>query len=420
LSTPEPCAISLFLVSSEAMAIAKKPKVLVGMSGGVDSSVSAALLLEQGYDVIGAFMKNWSGDAGGPSCSNAERVGEAFAECGWREERRDAMRVASRLGIPFVTLDFEKEYREKVVEDLFREFQAGRTPNPDVLCNKFIKFDLFVREADRLGCDFIATGHYARIERDSSPSAQNDNCKIRVGFDPNKDQTYFLWAMPPAVLPRVLFPVGGMLKPDVRKKARELKLATAEKKDSMGICFVGEVNMPAFLKARIKEDPGEIVTTDGKVVGTHEGVMFYTIGQRHGLNVGGGAPYYVVGKDTEKKQLIVSSQFHPALHQKELTAASCNWFHYSGQARRRCFFDEAGDESGPRKSNADGLVSNGLQVFRCSTRIRYRQPLAKCQVTVLEDGRAHVVFDEPQRAVTPGQSIVFYDGEEMLGGAIIE
>ena len=252
--------------------------------------------------------------------------------------------------------------------------------------------------------------------------------RIFAGSDPNKDQTYFLWAIPPAVLPRVLFPVGGMFKSDVRKKARELKLATAEKKESMGICFVGEVNIPAFLKTRIPEDPGEIVTTEGKVVGTHEGVAFYTIGQRHRLNVGGGTPYYVVGKHPEKKQLIVSSQFHPALHKKELTAASCNWFFHFGQDRRRCFSEEVGDESGPMESDAEGLANKVPQGFFCSARVRYRQPLVKCEVTMLNSGRVRVIFDEPQRAVTPGQSIVFYNGEsfdsaqdmEMLGGGIIE
>jgi tRNA-specific 2-thiouridylase len=321
------------------------------------------------------------------------------------------MRVASQLGIPFVTLDFEEQYRRDVVENMFREFQAGRTPNPDVMCNKFIKFDRFVKAADELGCEFVATGHYARIvschpersegshQLDSSPSAQNDNFQILMGSDPNKDQTYFLWAMPREVLSRVLFPIGHMLKPDVRKKARELGLSTAEKKDSTGICFVGEVDMREFLQERIPEDPGEIVTTEGKVVGEHSGVAFYTIGQRHGLNVGGGTPYYVVEKKPATKQLVVSSNFHPALFKRELTAIQCNWF--------RDF------PCPPFQGGLQGVT------FRCQARIRYRQPVAPCSVTI-RDGQAHVVFDDPQRAVTPGQSIVFYDGEEMLGGGIIE
>lgn len=355
------------------------PRVLLGMSGGVDSSLSAALLLEQGYEVIGAFMKNWSGGVEGPSCADPAKVGEEFAECDWRDERRDAMRVASQLGIPFITLDFEKEYRDLVVEYLFREYQAGRTPNPDVMCNKFVKFDLFVREADRLGCAFVATGHYARVERD----------RILKGTDPNKDQTYFLWAIPPAVLPRVLFPIGHLLKPEVRRMAAEQGIITAEKPDSTGICFVGEVDIKQFLKARIKDKPGNIVTTEGKIVGQHDGITFYTIGQRHGLNVGGGMPYYVVGKNIEKDELIVSSAFHPALFRSDLTAVQANWF----------------------RRPTDGA--------KVEARIRYRQPVASCTVTFVADG-LRVRFDEPQRAVTPGQSIVFYDGEEMLGGAIIE
>ncbi len=361
-------------------------KVLVGMSGGVDSSVAAALLLEQGYEVIGGFMKNWS-------------------NCEWRADRRDAMRVAAKLGIPLVSLDFEKEYRELVVDYLFREYAAGRTPNPDVMCNKFIKFDLFVREADRLGCGFVAMGHYARVEegaegaevRRGRRGAQRAE-RILVGTDPNKDQTYFLWAIPKDVLPRVLFPIGGMLKPEVRAKAHELGLATADKQDSTGICFVGEVDIRAFLKERIPEDPGEIVTTSGEVVGTHEGIAFYTIGQRHGLNVGGGTPFYVVGKDVGKKQLIVSSNFHPALFGKTVSAFQANWFRQ------------------PRVGD------------RILARVRYRQPLQPCVVTEFSPltkgglrgvNEIVVEFDEPVRAVTPGQSIVFYEGEEMLGGAII-
>lgn len=351
------------------MANARK-KVLVGMSGGVDSSVAAALLLEQGYEVIGAFMKNWS---------ETKCDGEV-KECGWRQERRDAMRVAAKLGIPFVTFDFEKQYRDQVVENLFQEYAAGRTPNPDVLCNKYVKFDLFVKEADKLGCEYVATGHYARAE----------GGRILAGTDPNKDQTYFLWAIQKEVLPRVLFPVGGMLKPDVREKARELGLPTAEKKDSTGICFVGEVDIRAFLKERIPEDPGEIVTTTGEVVGTHEGVAFYTIGQRHGLNVGGGTPYYVVDKKPETKQLIVSSNFHPKLFGKTVPAFQTNWF---------------------RRPSVGDLVS---------ARVRYRQPLQSCRIVSIDGDRVEAEFDEPVRAVTPGQSIVFYDGEEMLGGAIIQ
>lgn len=361
----------------------KKKKVLLGMSGGVDSSVSAVLLLQQGYEVIGAFMKNWSGDALGPRCSNPDETGEAFQECSWKEERRDAMRVAAQLGIPFVTFDFEETYRARVVENLFAEYAAGRTPNPDVLCNKFVKFDVFLKEADRLGCDVIATGHYARLLSDT------EGTHLLVGSDPNKDQSYFLWAVPPAALSRTLFPVGNLEKSEVRQIAREAGLSVAGKKDSMGICFVGEVEMKAFLKARIPEDPGDIVTTSGDVVGQHEGIAFYTIGQRHGLKVGGGMPYYVVGKDAEKKQLIVSSNFHPRLFQDEVFAEQTNWFH---------------------------LPTVGEEV---AVRVRYRQPLQKAQVIACSEAGVHLRFAEPIRAVTPGQSLVVYRGEELLGGGVI-
>lgn len=358
----------------------KKPKVLVGMSGGVDSSVAAALLVEEGYEVIGAFMKNWSGDVHGPECKDPEKVGEEYEECGWREERRDAMQVAAKLDIPFLTVDFEKEYRRDVVEYMFREFEEGRTPNPDIMCNKFVKFDLFMKEAEKLGCDYVATGHYARIE----------DGNILKGVDDNKDQTYFLWAIDPVVIPKVLFPIGGMEKPLVRKKAEELGLHVSDKKDSVGICFVGEVDIAEFIKARIPEDPGKIVTTSGEVIGEHKGIQFYTIGQRHGLGIGGGTPYYVVEKRPEAKELIVSSNFHPAMFRETLTAHSLNWF---------------------KKPEAP---------HECEARIRYRQDVQKCTIEKIEGDKVEVLFTEPQRAVTSGQSIVFYDGDEMIGGGIIE
>jgi len=357
------------------------------MSGGVDSSVSAALLLEKGYEVIGAFMKNWSEN---------ECDGPEFKECGWKTERRDAARVAAKLGIPFLTLDFEKEYRRDVIEYLFRESEAGRTPNPDVMCNKFIKFDRFVREADRLGCKFVATGHYARIGKSEIRNPKSEllttNYELRVlsGFDSNKDQTYFLWAIDKKILPRIIFPVGDMKKPEVRAKARELGLDVADKKDSVGICFVGEVAMREFLKTRIEDDPGKIVTTDGKIVGEHPGINFFTIGQRHGLNIGGGTPYYVVEKREKTKELVVTSNYHPSLYKNELDVEQINLF-------------------------VDVLPKN----IKCKSRIRYRQPLQSCAITFLPNKKAVVKFDKSQRAVTSGQSIVFYDGEVMLGGGVI-
>jgi tRNA-uridine 2-sulfurtransferase len=351
-----------------------KKKVLVGLSGGVDSSVAAALLVEQGYEVIGAFMKNWSGKI---TCGGEE------VECGWKDERRDAMRVAAALGIPFMTFDFEKEYREQVIETMFAEFERGRTPNPDILCNKFMKFDLFLRGAEKLGCDYVATGHYARVEH-------GEKNKILMGKDVNKDQTYFLWAIDPSVLGKVLFPIGDMDKSDVRAYAERMKLPVHDKKDSVGICFVGDVDIQEFLKERIPEDPGEIVTTEGKVVGKHHGVNFFTIGQRKGLGVAGG-PYYVVDKDLEKKRLIVSSQYSPKLYEKELAADQTNWF--------------CKPESLPHD---------------CLCRVRYRQEPVECTIDKIKDDKVRIAFKKEQRAITSGQSLVLYDGEEMIGGGVIE
>ncbi|MCX6714901.1 MAG: tRNA 2-thiouridine(34) synthase MnmA [Candidatus Uhrbacteria bacterium] len=365
-------------------------RVLLGMSGGVDSSVSAVLLLEAGYEVIGAFMKNWSGDVNGPEVKGTDRIGTSFEECGWKTERRDAMRVAAQLGIPFLTFDFEAEYRRDVVEYMFREFEAGRTPNPDVMCNRYMKFDLFLKEADKLGCEFIATGHYARTENPLLTKEGAGGGRILKGVDPNKDQTYFLWAINKAVIPRVLFPIGHLEKPAVREIAAKHNLEVATKKDSTGICFVGEVDMREFLKARMKEESGNVVTTDGKVIGKHIGINFYTIGQRHGLDIGGGDPYYVVEKRRETNEIVVGSNFHPALFKKELTASQLNWF------------------------------KDPVYPIVCEARLRHRQPVQKCLVTSGGEEQVHVVFNEPQRAVTPGQSIVFYIGDEMIGGGIID
>lgn len=381
--------ILLFLATFDSMPRMeeKKKKVLLGMSGGVDSSVSAVLLLEAGYEVIGAFMKNWS-------------------DCQWREDRRDAMRVAAKLGIEFHTLDFEKEYREKVVQNLFDEYAAGRTPNPDVLCNKYVKFDLFVKTADRLGCDYVATGHYARSGVGHLPtkfgtagspnlsedalSSSGDHCLIQAQ-DQNKDQTYFLWAMPREVLSRTLFPLGDLTKPEVREIARKHDLSVAEKKDSVGICFVGEVDIVEFLKQEIEPKPGPVVTTDGRVVGEHEGLAFFTIGQRHGLGVvGGGPPYYVVRKDAERNTLIVGTEVDPELFSEELTAGQLNW-----------------------------LAESPKESFDCLVRVRYRQDLQQARVELKEDN-VKVVFKESQRAITPGQSLVMYTEDGVvLGGGII-
>lgn len=363
--------------------MAKKPKVLLGMSGGVDSSVSAVLLLEQGYEVIGGFMKNWSDGASTPHNPLLER-GEAPEECSWRTERRDAMRVASQLGIEFYTFDFEEEYRKKVYEYMISEYKAGRTPNPDVLCNKYMKFDLFMREAEKLGCDFVATGHYARVVRD-----QDGMTHLLAGVDQNKDQSYFLCQLNQGQLRRVLFPIGELEKSQVREIAHKYNLVVADKKDSQGICFVGKVDMKDFLEARIQPHEGNIVTTDGKVIGQHHGFEFYTIGQRGGLGVGGGTPYYVVERKPETNEVIVAvGDEDPALFKSELHATNLtetvlgNFIKYRGQ--------------------------------KIQARIRYRQPLADCTF----DGKK-VVFDKPQRAVAPGQFIAFYVGDELIGSGII-
>jgi tRNA-specific 2-thiouridylase len=349
----------------------KKPCVLLGMSGGVDSSVSAILLLEQGYEVIGGFMKNWSDSLDDDECS-------------WRAERRDAMRVASQLGIEFHTFDFEAEYRKLVYEYMIDEYKAGRTPNPDVLCNKYMKFDLFMREADKLGCDLVATGHYARVTRDADGATH-----LLAGVDQNKDQSYFLCQLTQPQLKRVLFPIGELEKSEVRDIARKHELVVADKKDSQGICFVGKVDMQDFLEARIQPHEGNIVTTAGEIIGQHRGFEFYTIGQRGGLGIGGGTPYYVVERRPETNEVVVAiGDEDPALYKSKLRATNLtetiegNFAKYQGQP--------------------------------ISARIRYRQPLAKCTF----DG-SNVVFDEPQRAVAPGQFIAFYVNDELIGSGII-
>ena len=354
------------------------------MSGGVDSSVSAVLLLEQGYEVIGGFMKNWS-------------TTDEGEECEWRRERRDAMRVAGQLGLKFYTFDFEEQYRSKVYEYMIDEYKAGRTPNPDVLCNKYMKFDLFLKEADKLGCDFIATGHYARRTDDADGTAH-----LLMGVDENKDQTYFLCQLNQEQLKRSLFPIGHLEKSKVREIAREHNLFVADKKDSQGICFVGQVDMQQFLEARIPPHEGNIVTTDGRVLGQHRGFEFYTIGQRGGLGVGGGAPLYVVDRKPETNEVVVAQgPDDPALFRLELSALQLT------------------------ETTANSLINHlGKPI---SARIRYRQPLAECVIESLlpypefdpSDRIAHVRFTSPQRAIAPGQFVAFYDGEELIGSGVI-
>lgn len=340
-----------------------KPKTLVAMSGGVDSSVAAALLLEQGHEVVGVFMKNWSG-------------------CDWEEDKRDAQRVAAGLGIDLHVYDFEKEYTERVHDYMIAEYAAGRTPNPDVMCNREVKFDLLLKVADELGCRKMATGHYARVEE------VDGVFKLKKGVDNNKDQSYFLCRLGQDELSRALFPVGELEKTEVREMAKRFDLATAEKKDSQGLCFVGMVDMPTFLKERIKPKKGKIVTTAGEEIGEHDGVQYYTIGQRHGLGIGGGDPWYVVERKTDTNELIVGHDDDPALMKQELDAIDLHW------------------------------VSGTTPDFpmRLQAKIRYRQEDQGCSI----DAGGHVTFDQQQRAVAPGQFVVFYSGDELVGSGVIK
>ena len=344
------------------------PKVFVGMSGGVDSSVSAALLAEQGYDVTGVYMKNWSRDLPGMKCP-------------WAEDLADAKRVAVKLGIPFEVWDFEDAYREKVVEYMLSEFKKGNTPNPDVMCNQEIKFKLFFEKAIESGADFIATGHYARTDLSS----------LLRAADGNKDQTYFLYRISDEALSRTLFPIGDMLKPDVKKLAKEKGLHNAYKKESMGVCFVGEVGMKDFLKEYIEVEPGEIreIETE-KVLGYHEGAIFYTIGQRHGLYISGnkgevnnGMPYYVVKKDLNKNIVYVSKNLnHAEIWKKELRLKD--------------------------------IFLRGDAPEKVQVRLRHRAPL----VPATFDGET-LYFENEVKRPAAGQSAVLYDGEICLGGGII-
>jgi tRNA-specific 2-thiouridylase len=342
-------------------------KVYVGLSGGVDSSVTAALLKEQGYDVTGVYMKNWSQDLPGHHCP-------------WKEDYNDAKRVAVQLGIPFKMYDFEKEYRHKVVDYMIAEYEAGRTPNPDIMCNQEVKFKLFLDTCLEDGADLIATGHYARVEDGKLLNAKNLE----------KDQTYFLYRVTEDALKKSLMPIGEFkTKDEVRAQAKKLGLVTAEKKDSQGICFVGKVGIKDFLSNYVKTKPGDIKDEAGNIIGQHEGAIFYTIGQRHGLDVGGGLPYYVVGKDMKKNEVYVTTNLdNENLWHKELTLTDVHWI--------------------------NGHPKNETLMVRK----RYRAPLITCDISHKENV-LHVTLKDQVRAVTAGQSAVFYDGKQCVGGGII-
>jgi tRNA-specific 2-thiouridylase len=353
-----------------------RPLVIVGMSGGVDSSVTAALLLEQGYEVQGLFMSNWDEDETG--------------YCTAAQDYQDARTVCSQLGLTLHKVSFAGEYRERVFSYFLEEYRAGRTPNPDVLCNREIKFGVCFDYARRLGAEWVATGHYARVSHEPA--------RLLRGLDTGKDQSYFLHAMPATALARTLFPVGSLTKDDVRRRARELTLPVFDKKDSTGICFIGERPFAEFLSKYLPAQPGDIETLDGRRIGHHQGLMYYTLGQRKALRIGGVSdaaeePWYVAAKDLHRNVLLVAQGHdHPALFRCALTASQLTWVAGAAPAAR----------------------------FRCTAKVRYRQADQTCEVRLLASDQCAVHFDQPQRAVTPGQYAVFYDGETCLGGGVID
>lgn len=344
-------------------------KVYVGMSGGVDSSVTAALLKEQGYEVVGVYMKNWSQDLPGFVCP-------------WKEDYQDAKRVAVTLGIPFKMYDFEKEYRSTVVDYMIDGYKAGLTPNPDIMCNQEVKFKLFLETALKDGADMIATGHYARIK----------DGQLLTGLDANKDQSYFLYRVQEEALRRSLMPIGEYEKSKVREIAARLGLSTAEKKDSQGICFVGKVGIKEFLQQFVKTEAGNILDQKGEVIGEHDGALFYTIGQRHGLQVGGGLPYYVVGKDMAKNEVYVTTDLQDQrLWSSEFVLTSPHWI------------------------NAEPEAGSSYKV-----RTRYRAELiAIKRLEKMDNGNWRLVLEDEVRALTPGQSAVLYESDRVVGGGIV-
>ena len=391
--------------------------VVVGLSGGVDSSVAAHLLKEQGYNVIGLFMKNWHDD----SVTISD-------ECPWLDDSNDAMLVAEKLEIPFQTVDLSEEYKERIVDYMFREYELGRTPNPDVLCNREIKFDVFLKIALSLGADFVATGHYCRKSVTDSGS-KSIEYRLLCGVDSAKDQSYFLCQLSQEQLAKTLFPIGELTKPEVRKIAQDLSLVTADKKDSQGLCFIGKVRLPDFLQQKLKVKKGKVVlisktdkiykklndyndlsfdnlnflsdpynysNVNGSVVGEHQGAHFYTIGQRKGLAIGGTKePLFVIGTDVINNIVYVGEgKSHPGLYRKVLRVSNSN-FHQIREDytyKNDSFFD---------------------------TRIRYRQPFQKSKI-IFAENNVYFVFENPQSAITKGQFVAWYNNEELLGSGVID
>lgn len=379
----------------------RKHKVLVAMSGGVDSSVAAALLLRDGYDVAGAFMVHYN--------DKQNEINRQNIEC-WLPDYRDALRVAAKLGISLLRLDFTKEYKDLVLEYMFKEYSVGRTPNPDVMCNKFIKFGVWLKKAREMGFDYLATGHYARLGREIQNSKkQNPNVKNKTDIkllkakDENKDQTYFLHQLNQAQLSKVMFPIGDNLKSEVRDLARKCSLPTAEKEESMGICFVGEVPMKEFLRGKVKAKEGDMVTSDGVVIGRHEGLAFYTIGEKIGVEsqksiksvkspvTKNQESFYVFDKDIKKNMLIVGFMDDPKFYKSEAYVDNVNWV--AGRAPKF--------------------------PLQCQVRLRHRQLLQNVKIK-MEKSKLLVSFDNPQKAITPGQFAVFYLDDVCLGGGTIK
>ena len=353
-------------------------KVVVGISGGVDSSVAAIMLKNQGYDVVGLFMRNWDTSVNGDFLGNPDINNNI---CPQEQDYNDALAVCEKIGIPLHRIDFVKEYWDYVFTYFLDELKQGRTPNPDIMCNKYIKFDMFAKKAKELGCDYIATGHYAKME----------NGRLKRAKDTNKDQTYFLSQVSKEQLSNVLFPLGDIDKPEVRKIAKEYELITAEKKDSTGICFIGERNFTKFLENYLPNTPGDVIDIDtGNKIGNHIGLMYYTIGQRRGLNIGGSKErMFVVGKDLNKNVLYISY------------------------------------------GNTDYLISDSCIIdmvnfncderpTKCSAKFRYRQPDSDVELEYLNDGNILVKYPQGVKSVTPGQACVLYDGEYCIGGGIIK
>lgn len=378
----------------------KGKKVYIGMSGGVDSSVSALLLKKAGYDVTGVFIKVWQPE---------------FFECTWRQDRLDAMRVCAKLDIPFITLNLEDEYKNEVVDYMIEEYKHGRTPNPDVMCNKYVKFGGFFDWAMRQGADFVATGHYARTAQVKSSKSKvesyNNSIKLDrlydfrllVGRDGNKDQTYFLWTLTQKQLSKTLFPIGNIEKPEVRRLADKYKLSTAIKKDSQGLCFIGKIDIKDFLKNYIKEKKGKVLNESGEVIGEHDGAFYLTVGQRHGFRITkktpDDSPYYIIEKNIKKNTITVSHlSLKDNFESQIVKLENVNW--------------TLGKEPDLSK--------------KYSARIRYRQPLEECRIvrsqkSIKSKGNVEyeLHFTNSQKAITPGQSAVIYEGEVCLGGGII-